>query len=386
MTQALEGLRVVELAGHLPTQYTTMWLADFGAEVIKVEAPSPRHYHSSVDLQRRALLFDRNKRSLNLNLKVKSGKEWFYRLIETTDVVLECYRPGTTKKLGVDYQALSKVNPRLIYCSLTGYGQDGPYRDLVGHDINYLALGGWVDLIGDSKGMPVVPPMLLADLAAAGLFALIGVLLAVHARERTGKGQYIDSAIFDSVVSLLIGVVGDPLGGALRRGGLIYSGGVVPCYGLYQTADGEYLALGVLEPHFWRNLCRVLGREDLVDSQYATGAEGQQAMAVLQDIFRAKSRSEWFELLRDEEISCSPVNHFDEVVRDPQVRHRELLVETDHPTGGRIIQFGVPIKLSDTPGTIRTTSPGAGQDTDVILADLGCGAEEIEQLRREGAI
>lgn len=358
-----------------------MLLADLGAEVINIEEPK------QVSRALRLMHLDRNRKRLTLNLKFEKGREIFYKLAEKSDVILEGFRPGVTKRLGIDYQTIKEINPRIIYCAISGYGQDGPYRDLVGHDINYMGMAGALGLTGKPDGPPIIPAVQVADLGGGAQFAAIGILTALVARQRTGKGQFIDVSMLDGVISWMLPVISAYLsqGKSPVRGEEMLTGGV-PCYNVYETRDGKYLSLGALEEKFWNNLCTKLGREDLREHQFASGGRGKGIISILQEIFLTKTRDEWLEELKDVDICCGPVNTIEEVVSNHQIMHRKMLVELDHPDKGKVKQVGIPIKFSETPGEIKTSCSSHSQHTIEILRDLGYTEKEIEELRREEVV
>jgi len=396
MASALDGIRILDLTRVAPGSLCTMMLGDMGAEVIKIEQlpePGARRAGSGIspmdeEGKERAAYYalNRNKKSVGLNLKSDGGREVFQRLAQTADVVVEGFRPGVMKRLGVDYRRVSRINPRIIYCSITGYGQDGPYQMLPGHDVNYIAMGGALNLIGPAEGPPVIPLNLVGDYAGGTLHAVIGILLALIAREHTGKGQQVDISMTDGVVSLLAAVISDYFfSGSVPKRGQDLLGGGAPCYNVYETKDGDYISLGCLEPWFWENLCRALGREDFIPHQWDDARRGGM-LSYFREIFLTKPRDEWFEELRGKDIPVAKVYTLDEVFADPQVLHRQMMVEVEHPLKGKIKQVGIAIKLSDTPGKIRSLAPFFGEHTDEVLLGLGYSAKEIEELRQAGII
>lgn len=395
---ALEGIKVLDLSRLAPGPFCTMLLSDFGADVLLVEAP--RHLVSrgaaaeepdeqAVEAEARELRHDalrRNKRSIVINLREDAGKEIFYRLCEDADVVLEGFRPGVVERLGVDYETVSRINPRIVYCSLSGYGQDGPYRLMVGHDINYIAMAGALGAIGRPGQKPSIPLNILADYAGGGTMAAFSVATALMARERSGRGQYIDLAMSDGVLYLLAAAVSRMLaGGEPPRPGASSYSGLNPHYDVYETADGGYISLGTQEAHFWENLCDVVGREDFKPLQHETDRH-PEIREHLAATFRQRTRDEWFEQLKETELCIAPVYSLDEALEDPHNRHRGMLSSVAGPGGEEIAQIGVGPKLSETPGRPRTAGPSSGDQTDDVLASLGYEAERVAELRAAGVI
>ncbi len=391
---ALEGIRVLDLSRLAPGPFCTMLLSDFGADVLLVEAPrrfvtrgaaaQPDEEADSRRLRHDALR--RNKRSIVINLREAAGKAIFYRLCEDADVVLEGFRPGVVKRLEVDYETVSRINPRIVYCSLSGYGQDGPYRTIVGHDINYISVAGALGAIGRPGQKPAIPLNILADYAGGGTMAAFSIATALLARDLIGRGQFIDLALSDGVLYLLASTVSRVLAGGEppRPGAGAYSG-ANPHYDVYETADGAYISLGTQEPHFWENLCDVVGREDFKPLQHERDRypEIREHLAAT---FRQRTRDEWFEQLRETELCIAPVYALDEAIEDPHNRHRGMLASVAGPGGEHVAQIGVGPKLSETPGSPKTVGPSPGDQTDEVLAGLGYGAGRIEELRAAGIV
>ncbi len=403
MAGALEGIQVLELTRVGPGAFCTMLLADMGAEVLKIEAPPTGKLAGSgnspgpEEARKLATSFtNRNKKSITLNLKTPEGQEVLQKLATRADVLVEGFRPGVMKRLGGDYETLSRLNPRLIYCSLSGYGQDGPYRDYPAHDLNYISLAGVLGLIGAPEGPPAIPLNLVADYAGASLHGVIGIMYALFARERTGRGQWVDISYLDTTLSLLAATpnMRDYLAeGVIPARGKGVFGGGYPYYSVYETKDGKLLSIGCTEPWLWENLCDALERPDLKDCALKPGdfsrpetPRHRQARAELQKIFRTKTRDEWFDLLAKADVCVGKVYDVPEVLKDPQVRHRQMVVELDHPVAGKIPQIGIAIKLSDTPGSIRSFAPSLGQHTEEILQGLGYQPEAISALRQKGVV
>jgi len=367
-------------------------LADMGADVLKVEEPGRGDYNRSFPPMAKSesgsfLLLNRNKRSITLNLKTEDGKRVLRQLAEQTDILLEGYRPGVMERLGLSWESLREHNPRLIYCAITGFGQDGPYRDVPGHDLNYLAICGGLQLFGRAGNDPIVPGLSIADVGGGSLTALAGILAAVIARGHSGRGQYIDISMTDGAASWLSFHGADFLfAGIEPRGGERPLIGQAPCYNVYRCADGKHVALGIIEPHFWTRFCKTVGFEELVDRQWPVGEEAQMQAERLQKLFATRTRDEWVSDLAKIDIPFSPVNGLAEAFDDPQLRHREMLISVDHPVEGRIPQLGFPIKFSDTVCNIRTPPPRLGEHTDAVLRDLGYADSDIERLRQSGAV
>ena len=391
----LEGIKILDMSRLAPGPYCTMILGDLGADVLKIEQPTAIARGGiggfpppSPEAQRRNAYnaHDRNKRSMTLNLRTEEGQQVFYRLAQDADVVLEGFRPGVVKRLGVDYETIRGINPRIVYCSLSGYGQDGPYEGLVGHDINYIGIGGALGITGEAGRRPAIPMNIIGDFAAGGMHAAIGILTALMVRQKTGRGQYVDISMTDGVVSLLAAVASGYFStGIVPRAGETLLNGGVAFYNVYETKDGKYISIGCLEPHFYENLCRALGREDFVPHQNSP-QKREEIFAHFRQTFLTKTRDEWFELLKQTDICVGPVYGMDEVFSDPQVLQRNMVVEVEHPNFGKVKQVGISVKLSETPGAIRSLAPTLGQHTEEVLLSLGYAKEKIEELRAGGAI
>ena len=394
---ALEGIRILDLSRVGIAAFTTMILGDMGAEVTKIdEPPKPGTtiFGSSIsptgeDARKKAAFraINRNKKSIALNLKHPDARQIFYKLAEKSDVIIEGFRPGVVKRLGVDYDTMKAINPGIIYCSISGYGQDGPYSKLPGHDANYISIGGALGLIGQAGGPPVIPLNFVADWAGGSLFSTIAILIALMARQKTGKGQYIDMSMTDGVVALMTNLAADYfLTGNVPRRGEMMLNGAFPFFSVYEAKDGKYITIACAEPHLWANLCRALGREDYIPHQHDTSQKREEIFAFLREAFRTRTRDEWFAEFKEKDICVAPVYDLNEVFTDPQIIQRKMLLELDEPEVGAVRQVGIPIKLSETPGQVRSLAPVLGQNTEEILLQLGYDKAQMEELEKAGAI
>lgn len=376
-------MRVLDLSRLFPGPYCSRILADFGFEVIKVERPGggdwSRHIPPLDAKSGEGLLFralNQGKKSLTLNLKSAEGRAIFLRLVETTDVILESFRPGVMERLGLGYEALAKIHPRLVYCSLSGYGLDGPYRNRAGHDLNYEGLAGLLDLTGPRDGPPAIPGAPLADLGGA-LWAATGILFALLERERTGRGQRVDSSLLGGALACLpIAVARQQGGQPMKRGASDLTGGLV-CYNLYETKDGGYMTLSALEPEFWVAFCQAVGREDLVDQPLAPAVPGEPAYDELCALFLSRTRAEWADALSDVDACCEPVYSVEEALDSPPVRALNMLTADG---------LFPPIRLSARQRQAPKLSARLGQHTPALLAELGYGPEEVSKLQARGVV
>jgi crotonobetainyl-CoA:carnitine CoA-transferase CaiB-like acyl-CoA transferase len=377
---ALSGITVIDLSRLLPGPYCSMILADHGARVIAIE--DKRFLADGLFFN----IINRNKEHMTLNLKTTEGREIFFRLLENADVVLEGFRPGVVDRLGVDYDSVRQVNPRIVYCSITGYGQNGPYRDRVGHDVNYLSFAGVLDLIGEPDRPPSIPGIQIADIAGGGMNATIGILLALFARQRTGQGQYIDISMTDGMVGFLPTALffSQLTGQEPKRADGILSHRYA-CYNTYETADGQYLSIGAVEYRFWKKLCEVLEVPDYAALQY-DDERRHEILDFLRAAFRKKSLDQWESTLGNLDICWGRVQSLSEVLLDPLFQEREMVIDINGRDGKKTRTLGVPVKLSDTPGSVRTAPVGFGESTADILGELGYTSEEIEALEGKEVI
>lgn len=388
----LSGIKVLDLSRLLPGPYCTLMMADYGAEVIKIEEPGKGDYIRGREpaiegIGARHLTINRNKKSIELNLKTEEGKEIFKKMAATADVIIESFRPDVMKRLGLGYDEISKINDGIIYCSLTGYGQTGPYRKLPGHDINYIGYSGILGLIGEKDGKPVVPGVQIADIGGGALMALSGICMALLHKERTGKGQYIDVSMMDGAITWLYAAVSDYFAsGEIPKRGRNRLDGHYAFYNVYETRDGKYLSVGASELKFWKRICEVIEKPEWIELHEGTAEVQETLKSDLAEVFRQKDQKEWLESLALEETCVGPVNEIDELFNDPQIIERELFIQMDHPVAGNIRQIGFPIKFSNTPGEIYAHAPILGEHTEEILQQLGYAKDKIEQIRRNGVI
>jgi crotonobetainyl-CoA:carnitine CoA-transferase CaiB-like acyl-CoA transferase len=375
----LSGITVLDISRLLPGPYCSMILADHGARVIAIE---DRRYAGEFGATFTVL---RNKSHMTLNLKSEAGRGIFYGMAKKADVILEGFRPGVAGRLGVDYEAVSAVNPRIIYCSITGYGQEGPCREVAGHDVNYLSVSGVLDLIGERDRPPSIPGIQIADLTG-GMNGVIGILLALYAREKTGRGQYIDISMTDGSLSLMPLVMSfrQITGSPVTRSDSILSHRYA-CYNTYETADKRYLSIGAVENRFWKNLCNYFGVPEYIPLQYDDSRK-QEIIDFYREKIREKSLAYWESAFSSLDICWGPVRTLDEALEAPLFCEREMVLELKAKDGQSSKVLGIPVKLSNTPGSVRTPPPGFGEDTQDILRELGYSNTQIRRLLDEGVI
>lgn len=379
-TSALAGITVLDLSRLLPGPFCSMILADHGARVIAIE---DRRFASEAGANSGVY---RNKEHMTLNLKTETGRQVFLEMAQRADIILEGFRPGVTQRLGVDYEAVSRINPKIIYCSITGYGQTGPYRDTAGHDANYLSVAGVLDLIGVKNGPPCIPGIQIADMAGGALYAAIGILMALHARETTGRGQYIDISMTDGSMSLLTLVLSlsKLTGSPVRRSDSFLSHRYA-CYHIYETADHRYLSIGAVENRFWKNLCDHFGVPEYTPLQY-DDSRSQEIFDFMERRFREKTLAQWEQELESLDVCWGPVRTMDEALASTLFKAREMVVEIRDKKGAVSTGLGIPVKLSDTPGSVRTPPPGFGENTKDILISFGYSDENIKEFEASGVI
>jgi crotonobetainyl-CoA:carnitine CoA-transferase CaiB-like acyl-CoA transferase len=389
----LEGIKIIDLTRILSGPYCTMTLADMGAEVIKIESPAgddtrkwgppfindQSAYYTSIN---------RNKQSIVLNLKEEKGRQILLDLVKDADVVVENFRPGTIAKLGVGYETLKAVNPRIILCSISGFGQTGLYSQKPGYDVLAQGMGGLMSVTGEKGGAPVKAGYSLADIGS-GMWAAFGILTALWEREKSGIGQWIDTSLLDTMVSWQTYLAAnyfatnenpEPLGGAHPN--------IVP-YQVFEASDGHFI-IAVGNDKLWHAFLDAVNIDELRDERFATNPDRVNnrttLIPMLEEIFLKKTVLEWITIIENARIPCGPVNKFSDVLTDPHVLEREMVIEMPSPEGNPVKMLGIPVKLSRTPGTARDLPPKLGEHTDVILKKLGYSDTEIEQLSKDGVI
>ncbi|HLJ60402.1 MAG TPA: CaiB/BaiF CoA-transferase family protein [bacterium] len=390
----LDDLTVVDLTRALAGPYCTMMLADLGARVLKVETPGTgddtRGWGPPFVNGESAyfLSINRNKASVTLNLKAPRGRELLWRLLRRADVLVENFRPGAMDRLGFGYDAVHAAVPRLVYCSISGFGQSGPYRERAAYDLIVQGMGGLMGITGEPDGAPMRVGVAVADICA-GMFAAYAILAALRVRERTGAGQWVDAAMLDGQVAWMTYMAANyfATGHDPQRVGSAHTN-LVP-YQPFPTRDG-FINVTVGSEGLWQRFCQALDVPIAADPRFATNAERvahrRELLALLDPVFRTRSTAEWVARFLAAGVPAGPISRMHEVMADAQVREREMVVELDHPRAGRIRVNGVPVKLSDTPGAVRTPPPLLGEHTDAVLRELGIDAGEIAALRQEGVV
>jgi crotonobetainyl-CoA:carnitine CoA-transferase CaiB-like acyl-CoA transferase len=388
-----QGIRILDLSRLLPGPLCSMLFADFGADVIKIEDPKggdyirqwPPFVGKSSGFH---VVLNRNKRSLTLNLRDPRGREIFLKLVRSADVVLESFRPGVMEKLGIGYETLKSENPRLIYCSITGYGREGLRARRAGHDINYLAVSGVLSYSG-KNGEPVLPGVQIGDIGGGSLLAAFGITTALYRREKTGEGDFVDVSMTDGLL----------LFHALRWGKFLADGKVpkpgddmlnhgLACYNVYPTKDGRYMSLGALEPQFWKAFCQAVGHPEWdTPAYFEPGPHQKELMKAITDIFMERTQAEWIEFFSRVDCCCEPVRNLDEVINDEELVARGLVVNMIHEHYGAYRQLGSVLRCANVRATIRSHAPELGEHTEeILMQELGMSGSEISSLKDQGVI
>ena len=388
-----QGIRILDLSRLLPGPLCSMLFADFGADVIKIEDPKggdyirqwPPFVGKSSGFH---VVLNRNKRSLTLNLRDPRGREIFLKLVRSADVVLESFRPGVMEKLGIGYETLKSENPRLIYCSITGYGREGLRARRAGHDINYLAVSGVLSYSG-KNGEPVLPGVQIGDIGGGSLLAAFGITTALYRREKTGEGDFVDVSMTDGLL----------LFHALRWGKFLADDKVpkpgddmlnhgLACYNVYPTRDGRYMSLGALEPQFWKAFCQAVGHPEWdTPAYFEPGPHQKELMKAITDIFMERTQAEWIEFFSRVDCCCEPVRNLDEVINDEELVARGLVVNMIHEHYGAYRQLGSVLRCANVRATIRSHAPELGEHTEeILMQELGMSGSEISSLKDQGVI
>ena len=397
MDGPLSSLKLLDFTPLLPGPFATMILADLGAEVLRLEAPHrPDAMRLTPPFDGKVsvghALVNRSKRSIAIDLKHPEGGAIVRRLLQSYDIVIEAFRPGVMDRLGVGYEALSRINPALIYCSITGYGQTGPYRDRAGHDINYLALAGIMSHTGRKESGPLPLGIQVADVAGGSFGAVAAILAAVIHRTQTGKGQHVDISMFDMSLAQNALAAGHYLVSGRHSGyedNWLNGGGF---YDVYRTRDGRYLSVGCLEPKFWKGFCEAIGHPELIETGYELVQSGyapipehvRRAKETIRSAMVQRTMEEWCDLFGTMDVCVEPVLNMEEVTGHPQTLARNMVVEVPRPEGGTQKQIGSPFKFSEAKPTYRHMGVELGADTDAVLAEAGYTNQEIEVLRASG--
>lgn len=384
--QALEGIKIIDFSKWLPGQYCGMVLGDFGADVIKVEdvkgdvtrgftpakEPGMSYWH---------LMLNRNKRGITVNLKTPAGREVLLRLLKEADVFLEGFRPGYLKMLGLDYETVSKINPRLIYCSITGFGPEGKYKHMPSHDLNVIGLAG---VAAPEDGTDISVPSVQVAALGGSLNAISGILMALYARERTGKGQLVNVDLYSSAINAEITAISSVIG--CRETGMPSFGRTAShYYSVYKTKDGRYLSIGTIEPKFWQKMCRLIDLPELENRQFdfAHSAEIKKKLAAA---FAGKTQAEWLELIGKDEFCVTPIRTLQEALDSSLTTEQSQMLVTKKEDFGNYTYVKSAAKLSDTPGTIRKRAPYLGEHTQEVLESAGYTKEEIAAMHEKGEI
>lgn len=374
----LTGVKILDLTRLLPGPMCTLHLADMGADVLKIEELSVGDYARLMPpMQNKNSVFfhavNRNKRSIAIDLTKEEGRLLFLKLAETADIIVESFRPGVVNKLGIDYETLKKNNPKLIYCSITGYGQTGPYRDKAGHDINYCAYTGVLDR---KEEQPFIPNFQIADIVGGSLNAAMGILAALVQQKTTGEGQYIDVSIMDGILAHATAALAQ-----VDHGEHGFLTGALPCYSIYETSDNKFMALGALEFKFWERFCKTIDRADLVIFHMVAEEQAQKVFIEVSTIFESNTQQFWTDKFKDIDCCVSPILSLKEALNNEQVKARNMIQLKNFPDEGEVLQFGLPLKFSSFQFEVKMPAPQLGEHTQQELLAIGYSEIEIKKLR-----
>ena len=386
----LSGIRILDLTQLYPGPLATMMLADMGADVVRLEHPSrPDNVHllpPFIGKESAAYLtLNRSKRSLALDTGKQEGRKVFFDLVRTADVVMEQFRPGVLNKIGIGYEQAIRFNPRIIYVSITGFGQNGPYKQMAGHDINYISLAGLLSHV-KKGGERVLPGFQTADVVGGGYMGVIACMAALWHREKTGKGQSVDVSMTDSIMPMLTLQLAQYWGSQESDEIMNPFDGSFPFYGVYECADGKHVSLGALEQKFWTGFCQMADRPEWLPLQFATGDEKRKVREEIAGFFKTQSRDEWLKLAEVHDVCLSSIHEMEDLEKDPQLQARQMIIETEHESGLKLKGVGIPIKFSESKPCAPEPAPAVGQHSIEILKEVGYSEERIEELLEKGIV
>jgi alpha-methylacyl-CoA racemase len=386
----LTGIRILDLTQLYPGPLATMMLADMGADVVRLDHPSRRdilhHLPPFIGKESAAYLsLNRSKRSLALDTGKKEGQQVFFDLVRTADVVVEQFRPGVLDKIGIGYDQAVPFNPQIIYVSITGFGQDGPYRNKAGHDINYMALAGLLSQV-KKGGEMVLPGFQTADVVGGGYMSVIACMAALWCREKTGKGQKIDVSMTDGILPILTLQLAQYWGSQGNTEIINPLDGSFPFYGVYECADGKHVSLGALEQKFWAGFCQMANKPEWLPLQFPMGEERRKVREEVAGLFKTKSRDEWLKLAEVHDICLSSIHEIEDLEADPQLQARQMIIETEHENGLKLKGIGIPIKFSESRPDRPEPAPAVGQHSIEILQKIGYSDERIKELLGKGIV
>ncbi len=391
LNNPLEGIKILDLTRLLPGPLATQMMGDMGADIIKIEDYNSPDYTRFFPPQQNGtsiyfLALNRSKRSLGLNLRSETGKEIFFDLIKTADIVIESYRAGVIDKIGIGYEKAKSINPGIIYVSVTGYGQTGPYKDKAGHDLNYIGYSGILGLSG-TKERPTIPATQIADIAGGSYPTVMACLAALLAKQKTGKGQHVDVAMSETILPMLSFPLSEYLntGKNLKREEPMLSGGIAN-YNIYQCKDGKFMALGSLEPKFWKGFCQMIGKPDWVNRMMPTPQNISELKRDLEALFASKTQSEWISISANYDICLSPIYDLEEVHKDAHYNERNLFIEMESPHHGKLKGINQPIKFDSKGSQPKIPAPLHGEHSREILIEMGYSEEKITELSNKKII